>query len=230
MILSHTCMHWCKLTGITFFIQYLMFCDVKKWESPFLSTWILRKSSSKIGQIAFVGWVIYMGPSYPHISVKYGNAPQWSKSTKPIAISTFFKNLFQFYLIINKLDSKKHPRKIPKPISGHNQFSWFQSWCWTVVQKKRSGEVLSLTTPRGAIMGEIWFLWVFRSLENAFATNAGLKILNDTDGRTKPQPQSRCTFIQISLCINLLTRNSIPSKIAFPRSHLHLELSQNFLP
>ena len=124
MIFSHTCMHWCKLTGITFFIQSLMFCDVKKWESPFLSTWILRKSSSKIGQIAFVGWVIYMGPSYPHISVKYGNAPQWSKSTKPIAISTFFKNVFQFYnLIINKLDSKKHLQRIPKPISGHNHLN-----------------------------------------------------------------------------------------------------------
>ena len=135
MILPHTCMHWCKLTGITFFIQSLMFCDVKKWESPFLSTWILRKSSSKIGQIAFVGWVIYMGPSYPHISVKYGNAPQWSKSTKPIInfpkISCQFHNYN--FLNYNKLDFKGHAQRIPKLISDHNWFSWFQSRCWTVV-------------------------------------------------------------------------------------------------
>ena len=54
-------------------------------------------------------------------------------------------------------------------------------------------------------------------------------MLSDTDGHTKPQPQSPCTFMQISLFIILLTRNSIPSKIAFPWSHLHLQLSQNFL-
>ena len=54
-------------------------------------------------------------------------------------------------------------------------------------------------------------------------------MLSDTDGHTKPQPQSPCTFMQISLSIILLTRNSIPSKIAFSWSHLHLELSQNFL-
>ena len=35
------------------------------------------------------------------------------------------------------------------------------------------GEVLSLATTQGAIMGKI--LWVFRSLENAFATIADLK-------------------------------------------------------
>ena len=61
-------------------------------------------------------------------------------------------------------------------------------------------------------------------------TIADLKMLIDTDGHRKPQPQSPCTFMQISLYIILLTRNSIPSKIAFPWSHLHLEFSQNFLP
>ena len=91
------------------------------------------------------------------------------------------------------------------------------------------GKVLSLTTPRGAIMGKIWLLLVSRSLENEIATIMDLKMLSDIDVRTKPQPQSPCSFMQISLCIILLTHNSIPSKIAFPWSHLHLELSQNFL-
>ena len=50
------------------------------------------------------------------------------------------------------------------------------------------GELLSLVIPRGAIMGKIWLLWVFRSLENAFATIVDLKILSDIDVRTKPQP------------------------------------------
>ena len=54
-------------------------------------------------------------------------------------------------------------------------------------------------------------------------------MLSDTDGHTKPQPQSPCTFMQMSLYIILLARNSIPSEIAFPWSHLHLELFQNFL-
>ena len=70
---------------------------------------------------------------------------------------------------------------------------------------------------------------VFRLLENALAAIAHLKMLSDIDAHNKPQPQSPCTFMQISLYIILLTRNSIPSKIAFPWSHLHLELSQNFL-
>ena len=92
------------------------------------------------------------------------------------------------------------------------------------------GEVLSLVTPRGAIMGKVWLLWVFRALENAFAAIVHLKMLSDIDAHNKPQPHIPCTFMQISLplCI-LLTRNSIPSKIAFPWSHLHLKLSQNFL-
>ena len=90
-------------------------------------------------------------------------------------------------------------------------------------------EVLSLATPRGAIMGKVWLLWVYRSLENAFAAIAHLKMLSDNDVDKKPQPQNPCTFMQISLYIILLTQNSIPSKIAFPWSHLHLKLSQNFL-
>ena len=70
------------------------------------------------------------------------------------------------------------------------------------------GEVLSLATPRGGIMGKIWLLWVFRSLENAFATIADLNMLSDTDRHTKSQPQSQCTFKQISLYIILLPRKS----------------------
>ena len=91
------------------------------------------------------------------------------------------------------------------------------------------GGVLSLLTLRGAIMAKIWLLWVFRLLENPFATIVGLKMLSDTDGHKKPQPQNPCTFMQVSLYVILLTRNSIPSKIVFPWSHLHLELSLNFL-
>ena len=65
------------------------------------------------------------------------------------------------------------------------------------------GEVLSLATPRVAIMGKIWLLRVFRLLENAFATIADLKILNDTDGNTKPQPQIHvllCKYLYTSFC------------------------------
>ena len=81
------------------------------------------------------------------------------------------------------------------------------------------GEVLSLAR----------LLCLSRSLENAFVTIVDLKMLSDTDAHTKPQPQSPCTFIQLSLYINLLIRNSIPSRTAFPWAHVHLELSQNFL-
>ena len=76
------------------------------------------------------------------------------------------------------------------------------------------GKMLSLATPQGAIMGKIWLLFVFRLLENAFAAIVDLKMLSDTDAHTKPQPQSPCSFMQISLCIILLTRNSIPSSIS----------------
>ena len=65
------------------------------------------------------------------------------------------------------------------------------------------GEVLSLATPRGATMGKIRLLWVFRLLENAFATIADLKTLSDTDGHTKPQSQIHvllCKYLYISFC------------------------------
>ena len=87
------------------------------------------------------------------------------------------------------------------------------------------GEVLTVTIPRGAIVGKNWLLCVSRALENTFATIVNLKMLSDTGTHKKPQPQNPFTFMQISLYIILLTRNSIPSKITFPWSHLHLELS-----
>ena len=59
-------------------------------------------------------------------------------------------------------------------------------------------------------MGEIWRLWVFRSLENAFAAIVYFKMLNDTDTYTKPQPQSPYTFMQVFLYNILLTWNSVP--------------------
>ena len=46
-------------------------------------------------------------------------------------------------------------------------------------------------------------------------------MLIDTDGYRKPQPQTPCTFMQISLPVILLTENSIPSETAFPWSYLH---------
>ena len=67
------------------------------------------------------------------------------------------------------------------------------------------GEVLSLTTPPGAIMGKILLLWVFRSLENTFATIADLKMLSGTDGHTKSQPQIHvllCKYLFISFFAN----------------------------
>ena len=114
----------------------------------------------------------------------------------------------------------------------HSSTLTFQTLIWNELVGYRwrengtLGEVLSLATPRGAVMGKIWLLWVFRSLENAFAAIVDLKMLSDTDGYTKPLPQSLCNFMQISLYIILLTGNFIPSKIAFPWSHLPLELSQ----
>ena len=68
-----------------------------------------------------------------------------------------------------------------------------------------SGEVLSLGTPRRVIMVKILLLWVSRSLVNSFATIVDLKMLSDIDVRTKPQPQSTCSFMQISLFIIMLT-------------------------
>ena len=61
------------------------------------------------------------------------------------------------------------------------------------------GEVLCLATPQGAIMGKFWLLLVYRSPKNAFVAIVDLKMLSDTDAHTKPQPQSPCTFMQISL-------------------------------
>ena len=66
------------------------------------------------------------------------------------------------------------------------------------------GEVPSLATLRGAIMGKISCLWVFRLLENAFAAIEHLRILSDTDAYTSPQPQSPYTFMQIFLYNSLL--------------------------
>ena len=86
------------------------------------------------------------------------------------------------------------------------------------------GEVLSLATTRGAIMEKVGFLSVSRSLGNTFATIVDLNMLSDIDVSSKPQPQSPCSFMQATLYVILLTRNSIPSKIALPWSHLHLEL------
>ena len=82
------------------------------------------------------------------------------------------------------------------------------------------GEVLSLATPRGDIMEKIWLLWVFRLLENAFVTIVDLKMISDTDGHTKLQPQIHDLLCEYLLYIILLTRNSITSKIAFLWSHL----------
>ena len=65
-------------------------------------------------------------------------------------------------------------------------------------------------------------------LENAFETIVDFKILIDTDGHTKPQPQIPGTFMQISSCIILLTRNSIPSKIAFTLVRFTLRIASKF--
>ena len=61
------------------------------------------------------------------------------------------------------------------------------------------GELFGLATARGAIMETFWLLWVYRSLENAFAAIVDLKMLSDTDAHAQPQPQSPYTFMQISL-------------------------------
>ena len=88
-----------------------------------------------------------------------------------------------------------------------------------------SGEVLSLATPRCAIMWKCSPLLVSRLLESALSTIADLKMVSGIDAYTKSQPLGPYTFMEIRLRIILLTRNSILSKIAFPWSHLPLELS-----
>ena len=49
------------------------------------------------------------------------------------------------------------------------------------------GEVLSLATPQGIIMGKFWLLWVYKLQVNAFAAVVNLKMLSDPDVHTKPQ-------------------------------------------
>ena len=63
------------------------------------------------------------------------------------------------------------------------------------------GEVHSLATPRGAIIGRMWLSWVFISLENAFAAILDLKMPSDIATHTKPQLKSPCSFMQIFLYI-----------------------------
>ena len=57
------------------------------------------------------------------------------------------------------------------------------------------GEMLSLATDLGAIMGKFWVVWVSRLLEHAFAATVLLKVPSDTDAHTKAQPLSPCTFM-----------------------------------
>ena len=61
------------------------------------------------------------------------------------------------------------------------------------------GEVLSLATPQGGHHGEISTSVVYRLLENAFAVVVDLNMLSHTDGHTKSQLRSPCTFMQKSL-------------------------------
>ena len=99
------------------------------------------------------------------------------------------------------------------------------------------GEVLNLGTTRGGTMvsaewGSFDFFWVSRSVENAFATIAHLKMLRDIDMYTKPQPRVHFLlyrYLYMLFCYQILrgilvTRNSIPSKLDFPWSHLHIEI------
>ena len=48
------------------------------------------------------------------------------------------------------------------------------------------GKMLSLATPQGAIMGNDWLLWIFRSLENGFSPTVHLKMLSDIGVITHP--------------------------------------------
>ena len=52
------------------------------------------------------------------------------------------------------------------------------------------GEVISLATPRGAIMVKVSLLRVFRLLEKAIAAIVYLKMLSDIEAHNKLQPQS----------------------------------------
>ena len=52
------------------------------------------------------------------------------------------------------------------------------------------GEVISLATPRGAIMVKVSLLRVFRLLEKAIPAIVYLKVLSDIEAHNKLQPQS----------------------------------------
>ena len=77
--------------------------------------------------------------------------------------------------------------------------------------------------------GEILTFMDLQVAKNAFVAIFHIKMLREIDAYNKPQPQSPYNFMQISSYIIFLTQNSVPSKIAFPWSLLHLKLSQNFL-
>ena len=80
------------------------------------------------------------------------------------------------------------------------------------------GEVLSLATSPGAIMGKFWQLWVYRLLKNPFVTIVyWVKLMHI------PSPNPKVHVLLCKYCYILRTRNSILSR------HLHLELSQHFL-
>ena len=77
---------------------------------------------------------------------------------------------------------------------------------------------LSLATLQGLVyigqfrLGKCWIIWVSRLLENGFVVIAHINMLTNTDMFIKAQAQSTCYFLQISLYIDLLTRNSTLSK------------------
>ena len=85
-----------------------------------------------------------------------------------------------------------------------------QIHCYYRVSQEQSsstvGKVLCLATPLRCYHGESVTLWVFRSLENAFVEIVHLKMLSDIDPHNKLEPQSPCSFMQISLYIILLTQ------------------------
>ena len=55
---------------LAFLMHSLIMAEVKKFVSPFLSTATFLMSSSRMGQRAFVGWVMQMGPEYPTWIIK----------------------------------------------------------------------------------------------------------------------------------------------------------------
>ena len=89
---------------------------------------------------------------------------------------------------------------------------------------------LSLSTLQGLVyigqfrLGKCWIIWVSRSLENGFVVIAHINMLTNTDMFIKAQAQSTCYFLQISLHIDLLTRNSTLSKTVQSPQTFILEL------